>query len=922
MFGKIIKSRAGYLIATVAAVFSFHAQAQQPAWPEVTKECRPWTYWWWMGSAVTAEELERHVELYAAAGMGGMHIVPIYGAKGYEDRFIDYLTPQWMDMLDAVTAAANKAGLGIDMTTGTGWPYGGPWVESENAAKRVFIETHELNEGENLAEPLRSKEQPKAALQALIAYPNEGLHVDVTGRVNDGGRLNWSPGEGRWTLYAVYQGWTKQQVKRAAPGAEGNVMDYFSRTSLDDYLARFDEAFAHYEGRPPRAFYNDSYEVYNANWTGDFFEQFMQRRGYDLRGFLPQLVGKGEPDIIGRVRSDYCQTLGDLIYERFTVPWVAWSQDKEAITRDQAHGSPGNLLDLYAAADVPETEGFGRGGAEILMTKFASSAAHVRGKPLVSSESCTWLDEHFQVSLAEVKPAIDQLFLGGVNHMFFHGMTFSPADVPWPGWLFYASTNFGPSNTFWPHLPELNAYIARCQSFLQFGMPDNDVLLYEPLFDYWHLTEGEGVPLKLLTVHHTDEWLHKGMAHFYSAAKTMHDLGYTFDYISDKLLDERARAVGGAIEADGGRYRVLVLPGCMRMPDTTLGTIIRLVEQGATVVVVERLPSEVPGMPGLTEGASLKAHLAVIARAANVEAIQPAHFEDGRVIVLGKGRIVLTNDLSSALTAQDVPRETMVEAGVDFVRRTHDRGKTYFVVNPTAAAKSLWLPLAVSCESAVIFDPRLTLVGTARIRTETNGRTEIRVDIEPGGTRVIQTFDTPVEYPPWPYLEPAGESVRPEGPWAVTFAEGGPEMPAGYESQEPVPWSNRGDDCADAFSGMARYETRFTLPRTDAADWVLDLGEVYESAEVFVNGESAGILWCKPYGVAIGHLLKPGENILAVEVVNLMANRIRYMDRNEISWQNYFFVNIAYKPFNASDWPVMPSGLGGPVTLTPLKQAP
>lgn len=130
--------------------------------------------------------------------------MPIYGAKGYEDRYIDYLTPQWMNMLDAVTAAADKAGLGIDMTTGTGWPCGGPWVDAENAAKRVFIETHELNEGENLVEPLRCKEQPEAVLQAVIAYPNEGLHVDVTGRVNGGRLLNWPPGEGRWTLYTVY----------------------------------------------------------------------------------------------------------------------------------------------------------------------------------------------------------------------------------------------------------------------------------------------------------------------------------------------------------------------------------------------------------------------------------------------------------------------------------------------------------------------------------------------------------------------------------------------------------------------------------------------------------------------------------------------------------------------------------------------
>lgn len=909
------------VVLCVMAATSPGARGQEPAWPEITRECRPWTYWWWMGSAVGAAELERHVNLYSSAGMGGMHIVPIYGAQGCEERYINYLTPQWMAMLDAVTAAADGAGMGIDMTTGTGWPFGGPWVDDENAAARVFVEPHELAAGESLAEPLRCGEQPEAALRAVVAFSADGAHADVTDRVTAEGQLDWFPDRGRWTVYAVYQGWTRQQVKRAAPGAEGNVMDYFSRGSLDRYLAPFDAAFNSYRGMPPRAFYNDSYEVYNANWTGDFFEQFTERRGYDLRAFLPQLVGLGEPDAVGRVRSDYCETVSDLLYERFTVPWVAWSHANGALTRNQAHGSPGNLLDLYAAADIPETEGFGRGGAEILMTQFASSAAHVCGKRLVSSESCTWLDEHFQVSLAEVKPAIDQLFLGGVNHVFFHGMAFSPADVPWPGWLFYASTNFGPSNTFWPHLPELNAYIARCQSFLQSGAPDNDVLLYQPIYDYWHLTDGEGVPLKQFSVHYTGDWLHKGMVHFYNAAKTMDELGFTFDYISDKLLIERTRVVNGQLDTGGGRYRALVLPACTRMPGTTLGTIVKLVEAGAAVIVVDRLPSETPGRAVRDGGMPLKAHLETIALAAGGNACGPGDFKEGRVIHLGKGRLVLTGALPEALAAQGIVRETMTDSGVGFVRRSHERGKTYFLANRSAETASLWLPLATACTSAVLFDPRLEQMGAGRVRTGADGRSEVRVDFEPGGTRVIQTFDNAAGCPPWPYLEPAGDPVHAHGPWTVTFLDGGPATPEGFGAQNPVLWTNRGDELADAFSGKARYETRFALPETDVADWILDLGEVHESAAVFVNGEPAGILWCKPYRLSIGHLLKPGENTLAIEVVNLMANRIRHMDRAGENWQNYFFVNIDYKPFSAAEWPVLPSGLAGPVTLAPQRAA-
>src|SRR5690606_8378845 len=158
-----------------------------------------------------------------------------------------------------------------------------------------------------------------------------------------------------------------------------------------------------------------------------------------------------------------------------------------------AHGSPGNLLDLYALADIPETEIFGSSGFPIpglrvdglpnshppdpLVIRMASSAAHVAGKPLVSSESCTWLGEHFRVALSQAKPELDQLWTAGVNHVFYHGIAYSPPDAPWPGWLFYASTNFAPSNPQWPHFKALNAYVARVQSALQSGSPDNDVLL-------------------------------------------------------------------------------------------------------------------------------------------------------------------------------------------------------------------------------------------------------------------------------------------------------------------------------------------------------------------------------------------------------------------------------------------------------------
>src|SRR5690606_5334179 len=111
-------------------------------------------------------------------------------------------------------------------------------------------------------------------------------------------------------------------------------------------------------------------------------------------------------------------------------------------------------------------------------------------RPLASSETFTWLGEHFRVSLATCKPVLDQILLSGINRVYFHGTPYSPKEAPWPGWQFYASINVTPYNPIWHDLASFNTYIGRVQSFLQEGQPDNDVLLYWPVQDVWATDTG------------------------------------------------------------------------------------------------------------------------------------------------------------------------------------------------------------------------------------------------------------------------------------------------------------------------------------------------------------------------------------------------------------------------------------------------
>ena len=881
-----MKQPANKLILLVLSFIIYHlsfSYAVAQSWPKVTPEAKAGARWWWLGSAVDKENLKWNLKQYAEHGIGAVEITPIYGVQGNDANNIPYLSDKWMEMLRYTQEQCRENGIELDMATGTGWPFGGPWVPlEESACKVLFVDTTFTGKKvEGLQLQVPEKDRKYSRLQKVMVYGSNGA-IDVTSAMQDN-QLTWQAPKGtkkqdEWRVIAVYIRYGVMKVKRAAPGGEGLVIDHFDKRAVANYLHHIEEAFERTHTPYPHTFFNDSYEVADATWTPTLFEEFERRRGYKLEDHLPELIGKPftlhpSPFTTHQVLADYRETLGDLLLENFTEQWTAWAHKHGAITRNQAHGSPANLIDCYAAVDIPEIEGFGlsdfgikglrtdpgktrKNDSDYSMFKYAPSAAHVCGKPYTSSETFTWLTEHFRTSLSQLKPDLDLMFCAGVNHMFFHGTCYSPKDDEWPGWKFYASIDMSPTNSIWRDAPYFMQYVERCQSFLQWGQPDNDFLVLLPVRDAWQKN-----PRKLLmqfSIHAMGQL----MPEFRQTILDIDRAGFDCDYISERLLMGVTYKDGMLETKAGTRYRGLIIPGSGQMPETVKAHIAQLKAQGAHI------------------------------------------FYD-----------INANTLRTA--ARPEPMKT--DCGLKAIRRRNATGYHYFIANLTPDDINTIEPLSVDFKDAVWFNPL-----NGDITPATFDQHGLVISLRSGESRILQTFNEAHEshesHESHETHRPHETTVTVNGPWTLSFTEEAPKVEKTFALDKLQTWETL-DDLAAVTMGTGVYTTHIRLSAKDIKDttgWLIDLGDVRESARVYINGVFIGCAWSVPFVLDCKNALKKGDNEIRIEVTNLPANRIADLDRKGVKWRKMEEINVVdinYKKTTYNEWEPVPSGLNSEVRL-------
>ncbi|TAN38239.1 MAG: hypothetical protein EPN23_02795 [Verrucomicrobia bacterium] len=881
--------------------------ALKAGWDNPPATYRPHTRWWWPGNAVTKEGIAWQLEQMKEKGFGGVEIMSFL--KIYEKGNIEFGSPEFFDMVHYAVTKAQELGLEVTPPLGPGWNHGHAWVKEENRSKVLVMAEQELKGGQavdcEVKAPTDYVRQGRK-LEAVVAVkldaqgkPDCSQRVDLSAGIKGAKEFSPRPQNqvttdlpvGRWKIMSFWTVFTGQKCACEDYDPPSAVVDHLDKKAVRQYVEttgeRYRALLGEHFGQTVDSFFGDSYELKQEDflWSANLFERFQKEMGYDLRPYLPLLKYDGAPET-PYVRYDFGHFQHLLGMEAAVDVLTDYCAEIGVQMRQQSHYRfTAELIEASGRFQRPETENTKRSFDPIFWHKLTTSGAQLypsKDKRWVSAEAFTFINTKYRTTLEQIKQGTDLFLRDGITQFYNHGYFYTPEKELAPARDLIWMNRISHVNTWWPWYRGLADYQARAAYLSRQGRAEAGVLLYSPMPTVW----SERAEFPCSNVRDVP---------FGKLPKILIASGYDFDCVNDDLLQHHAEVRDGKLVINGYAYAVLILPRVRFLAPETLAVVERFARGGGTVFALNTLPQKAIGLlqhveheqqlaamietlfdtkSGAKEvGAGLTYFLPDCDGFDYLTKWSPGSVEWSATEPLNPAYAKFIAALRERLTPDFEIADKPLSDGLTFRHTRIGSVDTWFVCNLQTNAVQTEVILNTKERYPQIWNPMTGQIhAAAKSRVTADGRLALAVDLHPWESCFTLLTAQPDET-----LRPARE-LRPEtllpvtGTWAVEF-NGLGGIQKQLELPKLVDWTTLPE--LKNFSGTAQYALDVELPAKLASEnkiVLLDLGEVHEVAQVWINGVAAGKVWMQPYQVDVTKLLKPGTNKIQITVANLLWN--------------------------------------------------
>jgi len=888
---------------------------------------RTGVFWCWLNGNMSTASITRDLEAMKSKGINRAEIWDVAAIK--DPSFIPaggaFLGDESVSLIKHAISEGKRLKMSIGIVASSGWNAGGSWVTPDWASKSLYYSKVELT-GPHLLSidlpfpkfaegcPMKDQDTPvfyKDVSVLAVPYSADKTIDNVSRVVNltpfyKNGKLEWEVPEGKWTILRFVCSNNGQELIVPSPNSNGLFIDFFDPEATKRHLKHFmDRLGVTLENSADAGldyFEFDSMELAEGTpWTDSFPSVFMERQGYEIEKYLPVLAGWDIKNISERFRYDFNQTVSDqLIYSHYQTGTEFLKKYNAKLVAES--GGPGapvwntcpvDALKALGSVSVPRGE-FWIKHRNMFLIKEVASASHIYGQKIVDAESFTtwrrWKDSPF-----DMKKLVDRAFCEGLNNITFHTFASTNPEDGLPGRTYHAGYDMNPGTTWWSKSKPFMDYLSRCSYLLQQGLFVADACYYY----------GDQAPNFFPLYHDVPEKPRiKGLGK-----------GYDYDVVNtDVILNRMSVKDGRLVLPDGMSYSILLLPDQVKMTLKVLKKMGELVRAGATVVGPR--PTTVPGFYDWEkENIDLNQLSGELWGAADGTTI----FEN----ICGKGRVIWGISADEVLQKKHIGPDFSFTgpSEIDYIHRTSEAGEIYFLRNESEEPVNTMCRFRVTGKYPEIWDASTGAI--TRIADYSKGESVTSFEIglpAHGSVFVVFNRNSRAKLPAFADDKHEVKETEIQGPWEVNFPPdwGAPPL---VVFDRLISWTESENTGIKYFSGTAVYHNSFNMAAgTGNKAIILDLGEIRDVAEVFINGKSAGILWKKPYQADITRLVQPGTNDLKIEIVNLWVNRLTgdmlSDPKDRFCRTNQPYMKTEVWPGGDEPFRIQTSGLLGPVTLT------